>query len=68
MNKSISTEDKLLLSIEEASALLGLSRDTVYSMAKTNKEGMPSVRVGGRVLIPRKHLETWINRKVIERA
>ena len=47
-------QDRLVLSVEEARKLLGLSRNSIYSgIAKSQ---IPSVRVGRRLLIPREAL------------
>ena len=48
-------EEKLTLTVNEASRVLGISRGLAYSMVKTGE--IPSVRFGKRVLIPRRALE-----------
>jgi excisionase family DNA binding protein len=56
---TMSTEnEKITLSAQEASNLLGVSAGTVYRQAKQNK--LPHLRVGDRLLIPRRELEEWI--------
>ena len=48
-------EEKLTLTVNESSRVLGISRGLAYSMVKTGE--IPSVRFGKRVLIPRRALE-----------
>jgi excisionase family DNA binding protein len=47
-------EDKEFLSIADTVKLIGLSRTTIYRLLNSNK--IPSIRLGGRVLISRKEL------------
>ena len=44
-------ETKMLLSISEAAAVLGISRPSIYRLIHAD-DGFPIIRVGGRVLIP----------------
>ena len=48
-------EEKLTLTVNEVSKVLGISRGLAYSMVKTGE--IPSVRFGKRVLVPRRALE-----------
>jgi len=48
-------EEKLTLTVKEASRVLGISRGLAYSMVKNGE--IPSVRFGKRVLVPRRALE-----------
>ena len=45
----------LFVSAPEAAALLGLGRETIYDLV--NRDELPHVRLGSRVLIPRRALE-----------
>ena len=56
-------ENKMLLSISEAAAALGISRPTVYQLIHAN-DGFPIIRVGGRVLIPVKQLREWLDERI----
>ena len=47
--------DKLIYTVEETRALLGLSRTLVYEAIRRGE--IPSIRVGRRILIPRAALE-----------
>jgi excisionase family DNA binding protein len=49
----------LAVSVPEAAALLGLSRSTAY--AAVNRGEIPSVRIGGRVLVPLRKLEQLVD-------
>ncbi len=52
-------ESRLALSVEEAGALLGISRDLAYDLV--NSGGIPSVRLGRRLVVPRRALERIID-------
>ena len=54
--------EKLTLSVEEAGKLLGVSRLTAYQLA--HRADFPILRVGRRILVPRKQLEAWMDRQV----
>lgn len=50
---------RLSVSVPEAARMLGLSRSSTYAAVQRGE--IPSVRVGGRVLIPLLRLEELIN-------
>ena len=54
--------EKLTLSVEEAGKLLGVSRQIAYELA--HRADFPILRVGRRILVPRKQLEAWMDRQV----
>jgi excisionase family DNA binding protein len=58
MRQIDSGEKRLLLRVEEAAALLGVGRTTVYAMVSAQK--LPIVRIGRSVRIPRDGLVQWI--------
>jgi excisionase family DNA binding protein len=43
---------RLTLTVEEAAALLGISRNSAYEAVRRGE--IPSVRIGGRIVIPRR--------------
>ena len=49
---------KISLTVKEAAELLGLSKDTIYRMARENQ--LPHVRAGSRILFHRPRLEAWL--------
>lgn len=51
--------DKIAVSVTEAAKMLGVSRTTMYNLAK--QEGFPCVMIGHRMLIPLKGLNEWID-------
>jgi excisionase family DNA binding protein len=53
------TTDKLTLTAAEAAELLGVSANTVYRHALQGK--LPHVRIGDRLLFPRRELEAWLS-------
>ena len=50
---------RLALSVDEAAALLGVSRDLVYDLVASGE--IPSLRLGRRIVVPRHALEQVIN-------
>lgn len=50
--------DLLVLSVDEAATILGLSRAFTYQLAAQGT--LPSLRLGRRVLIPRRALEEFV--------
>jgi excisionase family DNA binding protein len=62
----VSLGDKLLLSIDEVSAVLGIGRDLVYKLVlepepMSKKPRLYSVRIGRRRLVPKRGLEIFID-------
>lgn len=57
-DKAISTEP-LVLSVEQARKLLGLSRGLMYKAIESGE--IPSIRIGRRLLIPTERLKRLIN-------
>jgi excisionase family DNA binding protein len=47
--------DRLTLTVPEAAELLGISRGSGYQAARTGE--LPTLRIGGRLLVPRQRLE-----------
>ncbi len=52
--------ERMALSVEEAGALLGISRDLAYDLVARGE--LPSVRLGRRLVVPRRALEGAIER------
>jgi len=52
------TAERLTLTVEEASQLLGISRALGYDMARTGR--LPALRFGKRFVIPRKALDNLL--------
>lgn len=50
--------DRLTVSVEEAAALLGISRALAYELVR--RGDLPCLRLGRRVVVPRKALENFI--------
>ena len=53
--------DRLAVSVVEAAKMLGVSRPTMYQLIR--REDFPAARIGGRVLIPVKQLEEWLEKQ-----
>ena len=64
MKETNQENEKLLLSIKEASSLIGISE---RAMSDLSLELNIQVRIGRRVLIHKKKLEKWIDRQVQNR-
>lgn len=45
----------------EVAQLLGMSQNTIYSLARRGE--LPTKRVGGRILIPRRLLLRWLSER-----
>jgi len=52
--------EKLTLSVEEAGKLLGVSRAIAYQLSR--RADFPTLRIGKRVLVPKKQLQEWMDR------
>jgi excisionase family DNA binding protein len=51
--------ERLVLTVEEAGKMLGISRGTAYLLANTG--GIPALRIGERrLVVPRKALEDFL--------
>jgi excisionase family DNA binding protein len=51
--------NRLTLSVPETAALLGISRALAYQLVARGE--LPSLRLGGRILVPRQALERLIS-------
>ncbi|MBA3825480.1 MAG: helix-turn-helix domain-containing protein [Ktedonobacterales bacterium] len=61
----IALQEKMLLSIEEAAAVLGIGRDLVYKLISeldpsTGQARLYSVKVGRRRMVSRRALEKFV--------
>ena len=54
--------EKAMLTVEETQRRLGVSRTMAYQLV--NQKGFPAIRVGRKILVPVRQLETWINEQV----
>ena len=54
--------EKITLTVDELAARLGIGRNSAYALAKS--EGFPALRIGSRIIIPSKALESWLAEKV----
>lgn len=55
-------EKRLCLTVPEAAAMLGLSRNFGYELVKQGQ--LPAIRLGKRLLIPRAALEKMLEKSV----
>lgn len=51
--------EPLVLSVREAAALLGISKDLAYELVARGE--LPALRLGGRIVIPRNKLFELVN-------
>ncbi len=61
MKRTRAGEDPLLVTVPEAARLLRISRGLAYELVR--QERIPFIRLGRRLLIPRRGLEEWIARE-----
>ena len=50
--------ERLTVTVEEAADLLGIGRSSAYMAVKDGS--IPSIRIGGRILVPRAALERML--------
>ena len=50
----------LMLSVPEMAAALGISRAGAYELVRT--EGVPALKIGSRIVIPKDELQEWVKR------
>lgn len=60
------SSDVLLISVVETAKVLGISRPTVYQLAR--RADFPSMKIGTKVLINRVALEQWVNDHVAKKS
>ena len=58
--------EKMLLSIQEASAVLGISVSTLYRL--TSQRRIPFVKIGARCCFQPAQLEAWIQKQAVQLA
>jgi len=51
-------ENEVYISVMDASKILGLSKNSMYSLAR--QPGFPSVRIGKKIIIGRSALDEWM--------
>jgi excisionase family DNA binding protein len=54
--------ERLTLTVEEAGGLLGISRALAYEMARTGR--LPTLRFGKRIVVPKKAIESMLDRSI----
>ncbi len=58
--------EPLVFTVAEAAEALGLAVCKVYDLCHV--ASFPAFRIGGRWIIPRRDLETWLTQQVSEKA
>lgn len=61
IKEQLAVRSKLLLSVDEAAKLLGLSPPTVRNLAYT--ADFPATKIGTRTMISAKGLAEWVDRQ-----
>ncbi len=56
------SEQPILVSVRDASATLGIGRDSCYELVRAGR--LRHVAVGRRLLIPRSELEAFVEREI----
>lgn len=57
-------DDRLTLTVEEASRLLGISRALAYELVARGE--VPGIRLGRRIVVPRRALDTLLDTATTE--
>lgn len=57
---------RIAISVQELGKRLGVSRAKAYELVKS--AGFPSIRLGGRILVPAVQLEGWIAQQLEQQA
>lgn len=52
-------DEALVYTVQEAAEKLKISTNKAYELARTGQ--IPTIKIGGRVLVPRKRLEEMVN-------
>lgn len=55
--------ERILMRASEVAEALGISRATAYSMMASG--GLPTIRIGRSVRVPRAELEVWVRRQTV---
>ena len=55
----------LMLSVQDVSAALGISRAGAYELVKSN--GFPAMNIGSRIIVPKEEFILWVKQKVSEK-
>ena len=55
----------LMLSVQDVSTVLGISRAGAYELVKS--EGFPAMNIGSRIIVPKEEFIFWIKQKVSEK-
>ena len=58
---TMATDEFVLLTVPEAARLLRISRNLAYELVRQNV--LPHIRLGRRILVPRRALQSWIERQ-----
>jgi excisionase family DNA binding protein len=53
------TDERVVLTVEEAGKLLGISRQSAYNAVKNGE--IPTIKIGRRILVPRVQLDRMLN-------
>jgi excisionase family DNA binding protein len=59
-------EDRLTLTVDEAAQVLGISRALAYELVARGE--LPSLRLGRRIVVPRRALDLLLSQKTPETA
>jgi excisionase family DNA binding protein len=60
MSETTTPNDRWALSVDETAAILGVSRAHAYRMVRAGE--LPSIRLGGRILVPVEMLRDRVHR------
>lgn len=55
--------EREMMTVDETARFLGIGRDLAYRLARTHE--IPSIRLGRRLVVPRRALEEWIEQRAM---
>lgn len=57
-------EERPVITVAEAASILGVSARAIYALVREPYTNFPSMRLGMRILIPRKQFNEWLQREL----
>jgi excisionase family DNA binding protein len=64
-NEDGNDDGKLAYSVEEVSRLIPMSQKAIYEAIRQKQ--MPGLKVGGKVIVPKRQFNAWLDMKPFER-
>lgn len=65
-SKALSSGEAKTVSVEQAGKIIGIGRNQAYDAVRRGE--IPSIKIGGRILVPRVALDRMLNGEILQRA